>query len=110
MSVGDLNERPDLIGRDFAPRASPPGHEWCEGITFNGARTEFIYLATFLDCCTKNVAGYAMTYCMRTALRVRPMISVARRCLFEQGVTIFLSFRLWELVHACEILRWIQVL
>lgn len=74
MSVGDLDERPDPIRWDFAPRASTPGREWCEGITFIEVRTELICLATFLDCCTKNVVGYATTYCMRTALCVRPMI------------------------------------
>ena len=64
MSVGDLDERPDLLRRDFASRIQAPGRERCEAIIFIGARTDSFYLATFLDFCSKKVADYAMAYCV----------------------------------------------
>ena len=54
----DLDERPDLLRRDFT--ADEPGKKLCGDITYVRTWAGFIYLATVLDCCTKKVVGYAM--------------------------------------------------
>ena len=44
----DLDERPDLLQRDFT--ADEPGRRWCGDITYVRTWAGFIYLATVLDC------------------------------------------------------------
>ena len=44
----DLDERPDLLRRDFTAQA--PGRKWCGDITYVRTWAGFIYLATVLDC------------------------------------------------------------
>ena len=44
----DLDERLDLVGRDFT--ADEPGREWCGDITYISTWAGFVYLAAVLDC------------------------------------------------------------
>ncbi|TWS18797.1 IS3 family transposase, partial [Tsukamurella sputi] len=62
----DIDEREDLVGRDF--HADAPGLKWVGDITYIPTWAGFCYLATVLDCCTKKVVGYAIADHMRTSL------------------------------------------
>ena len=86
----DLDERPDLLGRDFTGDIPPQA-----GGAPSYVRTwaGFIYLATVLDCCTKKVVGYAMGDRMHTSLVCQAIDMAVRRCPVEKGVTIFHSDR-----------------
>ena len=44
----DLDERPDLMRRDFT--ADEPGRKWCGDITYISTWAGFVYLAAVLDC------------------------------------------------------------
>ena len=46
---------PDLVGRDFS--AEVPGRKLVGDITYLPTWQGFAYLATVLDCCTKNASG-----------------------------------------------------
>ena len=48
MPAEDLDERPDLLRRDFT--ANEPGKKLCGDITYVRTWAGFIYLATVLDC------------------------------------------------------------
>ena len=95
----DLDERPDLLRRDFT--ADEPGKKLCGDIPpqAGGApscvRTwaGFIYLATVLDCCTKKVVGYVMADHIHTSPVCQAIDMAARRCPIKKGVTIFHSDR-----------------
>ena len=87
----DLDERPDLLRRDFT--ADEPGKKLCGDITYVRTWAGFIYLATVLDCCTKKVVGYAMADHMRTSLVCQTIDMAVRRCPIKKGVTIFHSDR-----------------
>ena len=87
----DLDERPDLLRRDFT--ADEPGRKWCGDITYIRTWAGFVYLATVLDCCTKKVVGYAMADHMHTPLVCQAIDMAVRRCPVEEGVTIFHSDR-----------------
>lgn len=56
----------DLIGRDFA--APIPGVRFVGDITYIATWEGWLYLATVIDLCTKEVAGWAMADHMRTSL------------------------------------------
>lgn len=96
----DLDERPDLVGRDFT--ADEPGRKWCGDITYIDTWAGFVYLATVLDCCTKKVVGYAMADHMRTSLVCEAIDMAARRCPVEKGVTVF-PLRPGKSVHVSEV-------
>ena len=75
------------------PAADEPGKKLCGDITYISTWAGVIYLATVLDCCTKKVVGYAMADHMRTSLVCQAIDMAARRCLIEEGVTVFHSDR-----------------
>ncbi len=57
---------PDLVNRDFT--AAEPSVKWVGDITYIPTREGWLYLAMVLDCCTKEVVGYAMADHYRTPL------------------------------------------
>src|SRR5262249_43990231 len=72
-AVGRL---PDLVGRDFT--AAIPGEKLVGDITYIHTEEGWLYLATVLDCCTKEVIGYAMDDHYRTPLISRAIRNAAR--------------------------------
>lgn len=64
--AGDAGAIPDLVARDFS--AAEPGVKMVGDITYIKTWEGWLYLATVIDCCTKEVVGYAMADHMRTAL------------------------------------------
>lgn len=89
--AGDLDDRPDLVRRDFS--APAPGVKWVGDITYIRTWAGFVYLATVLDCCTKKVVGYCMASHMRTSLVCDAIDMAVRNCPHTRGVTIFHSDR-----------------
>jgi putative transposase len=67
---------PDLVGRDFT--AATPGEKLVGDITYIHTEEGWLYLATVLDCCTKEVIGYAMDDHYRTPLISRAIRNAAR--------------------------------
>lgn len=100
VPAADLDERPDLVGRDFT--ADEPGRKWCGDITYISTWAGFVYLATVLDCCTKKVVGYAMADHMRTSLVCEAIDMAVRRCPVEKGVTVF-PLQPGKSVHVSEV-------
>ncbi|MFI6517506.1 IS3 family transposase [Spirillospora sp. NPDC050679] len=74
---------PDLVGRDFT--ADLPGQKLVGDITYIPTGQGWLYLATVIDCCTKEVIGYAMADHYRTPLICRAIGSVARNRKLAQG-------------------------
>ena len=66
VPADDLDERPDLVRRNFT--AESPGCKLRGDIAYVSTWAGFVCLATVLDCCTKKVVGYAMVAHMRTSL------------------------------------------
>lgn len=64
--AGDANAIPDLVRRDFT--AAAPGLKLVGDITYIPTWEGWLYLATVLDCFTKECIGYAMADHMRTSL------------------------------------------
>lgn len=56
----------DLVGRDFT--AAAPGTKLVGDITYIRSWTGWLYLATVIDCCTREVIGWSMATHMRTEL------------------------------------------
>lgn len=56
----------DLVGRDFA--ADRPGIKLVGDITYIRSWTGWLYLATVIDCCTRQVVGWSMATHMRASL------------------------------------------
>ncbi len=56
----------DLVGRDFT--ADQPGVKLVGDITYLRTWTGWLYLATVIDCCTREVIGWSMATHMRTDL------------------------------------------
>ena len=56
----------DLIGRDFT--ATEPGTKLVGDITYIRSWTGWLYLATVIDCCTREVVGWSMATHMRASL------------------------------------------
>jgi putative transposase len=76
----------DLVGRDF--RADAPGTKLVGDITYLPTREGFAYLATVIDCCTKECLGYAIAAHLRTELVIDALRMAARNyCL--QSAAIF---------------------
>lgn len=67
---------PDLVGRDFT--ADAPGEKLVGDITYIATGEGWLYLATVIDCCTKEVIGYAMDDHYRTPLITRAIRNAAR--------------------------------
>ena len=67
---------PDLVGRDFS--ADAPGRKLVGDITYLPTWQGFAYLATVLDCCTKECVGYAIADHMRAELVIEALRMAAR--------------------------------
>ncbi|MGW0660903.1 IS3 family transposase [Streptodolium elevatio] len=81
---------PDLVGRDFTAEA--PGEKLVGDITYIPTGEGWLYLATVLDCCTKEVIGYATGDHYQTSLISRAIRSAARNRPLAEGA-IFHSDR-----------------
>lgn len=84
---GDL---PDLVGRDFT--AAAPGIKFVGDVTYIWTDQGWSYLATVLDCCTKEVVGYALGEHFRAELLIEAMEMARRDRRFAPGA-IFHSDR-----------------
>jgi len=67
---------PDLVGRDFTAEA--PGKKLVGDITYISTGEGWLYLATVIDCCTKEVIGYAMDDHYQTPLISQAIKNAAR--------------------------------
>jgi transposase InsO family protein len=67
---------PDLVGRNFT--ADNPGEKMVGDITYIPTGEGWLYLATVIDCCTKEVIGYAMDDHYQTSLISRAIRNAAR--------------------------------
>nr|WP_123600245.1 IS3 family transposase [Micromonospora sp. Llam0] len=67
---------PDLVGREFT--ADAPGEKLVGDITYIPTGEGWLYLATVIDCCTKEVIGYAMDDHYQTPLISRAIRNAAR--------------------------------
>jgi transposase InsO family protein len=67
---------PDLVGREFT--AAAPGEKLVGDITYIHTGEGWLYLATVIDCCTKEVIGYAMDDHYQTPLISRAVNNAAR--------------------------------
>jgi putative transposase len=76
LTEGAAGALPDLVGRDFT--AAAPGEKLVGDITYISTGEGWLYLATVLDCCTKEVIGYAMDDHYRTPLISRAIRNAAR--------------------------------
>jgi transposase InsO family protein len=75
---------PDLVGRDFS--AEVPGRKLVGDITYLPTWQGFAYLATVIDCCTKECIGYAIADHMRAELVVDALRMAARNYDLEPQV------------------------
>ena len=67
---------PDLVDRVFT--ADAPGEKLVGDITYVPTKEGWLYLATVIDCCTKEVIGYAMDDHYQTPLISRAVRNAAR--------------------------------
>jgi len=67
---------PDLVARDFS--ADTPGTKMVGDITYLPTWEGFAYLATVIDCCTKECVGYAIAEHMRAELVIDALRMAAR--------------------------------
>ncbi len=81
---------PDLVGRNFT--AEVPGEKLVGDITYIKTGEGWLYLATVIDCCTKEVIGYAMDDHYQTPLISRAVRNAARNRKLSSGA-IFHSDR-----------------
>jgi putative transposase len=81
---------PDLVGRQFS--ADAPGSKLVGDITYLPTWQGFSYLATVIDCCTKECIGYAIADHMRASLVIDALRMAARNYCLEPGA-IFHSDR-----------------
>src|SRR5256714_2083112 len=81
---------PDLVGRNFT--ADAPGEKLVGDITYIKTGEGWLYLATVIDCCTKEVIGYAMDDHYQTPLISRAIRNAARNRNLSDGA-IFHSDR-----------------
>lgn len=73
----------DLVGRDFT--AAAPGTKLVGDITYLSTGQGFAYLATVIDCCTKECIGYATAEHMRAELVIDALRMAARNYALETG-------------------------
>jgi putative transposase len=74
---------PDLVRRDFTAQA--PGVKLVGDITYIPTWQGFVYLATVIDCHTKQVAGYALAEHMRASLVCDALSMAAQRIQLTPG-------------------------
>ncbi|KPH99358.1 Integrase catalytic region [Actinobacteria bacterium OV450] len=86
-AAGDV---PDLVCRNFT--ADAPGEKLVGDITYVKTGEGWLYLATVIDCCTKEVIGYAMDDHYQTPLISRAIRKAARNRKLADGA-IFHSDR-----------------
>jgi len=89
---------PDLVGRDFS--ADAPGRKLVGDITYLPTWQGFAYLATVLDCCTKECIGYAIAEHMRAELVVDALRMAARNYDLEPKVIFHTDRSSQYLIHA----------
>jgi hypothetical protein len=80
----------DLVGRDFS--ADRPGIKLVGDISYIRTWTGWLYLATVIDCCSREVIGWSMADHMRTSLVCDAISMAAGRGQLEPGA-IFHSDR-----------------
>jgi transposase InsO family protein len=90
-TAGDTSTTADLVRRDFT--ATTPGTKLVGDITYVATWQGWLYLATVLDCATKQVVGYATADHMRTSLVTDALDMAANRITIQPGHTIFHSDR-----------------
>jgi putative transposase len=88
--AGDAAAIPDLVRRDFT--ADAPGTKLVGDITYIPTWEGWLYLATVIDCHTKECIGYAMAGHMKTGLVTAALQMAARRYTLTDGA-IFHSDR-----------------
>jgi transposase InsO family protein len=76
LTQATAGEVPDLVGRNFT--ADAPGEKLVGDITYIATGEGWLYLATVIDCCTKEVIGYAMDDHYQTPLISRAIRNAAR--------------------------------
>lgn len=91
VPAADADQVADLVGRDFT--ASRPGVKLVGDITYIPTWEGWVYLATVLDCFTKQVVGYAMADHMRTSLVTDALGMAARNGKIVPGESLFHSDR-----------------
>lgn len=74
---------PDLVKRDFS--ADKPGAKMVGDITYLPTWEGFAYLATVIDCCTKECIGYAIAEHMRAELVIDALRMASRNQRIEPG-------------------------
>jgi putative transposase len=74
---------PDLVNRDFT--AAAPGEKMVGDITYIPTWEGWLYLATVIDCHTKEVVGWAMDDNYKTPLIVAAITMAARNHTLEPG-------------------------
>lgn len=76
LTQAAADQVPDLLGRDFT--ADVPGEKLVGDNTCVATGEGWLYLATVIDCCTKEVIGYAMGDPYQTSLISRGIRNAAR--------------------------------
>jgi transposase InsO family protein len=74
--AGDTPPAPDLLGGDFC--ADAPGAKLVGDITYIPTWEGWLYLATVIDCCTKECIGYALADHLRAELVIDAIQMAAR--------------------------------
>jgi putative transposase len=74
--AGDTPPAPDLLGGDF--RTHAPGTKLVGDITYIPTWQGWLYLATVIDCCTKECIGYALADHLRAELVIDAIQMAAR--------------------------------
>lgn len=74
--AGDAADIPDLVRREFT--ATRPGEKLVGDITYIRTGEGWLYLATVIDCYSKECVGYAMADHMRTDLVIAALDMAAR--------------------------------
>jgi putative transposase len=77
---------PDLVRRDFTAEA--PGEKLVGDITYIPTGEGWLYLATVIDCCTREVIGYAMDDHYQTPLISRAIRNAARNRKLVNGAIL----------------------
>src|SRR5690606_4296652 len=101
---------PHRLGREFT--APAPGLKFVGDITYIGTSEGWLYLATVIDCCTKEVVGYSMADHYRTDLIVEAMEMARRDHRFSDGAIFhsdrgsnYLSHQFSEYCASLNVLR-----
>ena len=89
--AGDTPDTPDLVKRDFT--CDTPATKLVGDITYIRTWEGWLYLATVLDCHTKQVVGYAMADHLRTSLIIDALTLASQRITIRFEITIFHSDR-----------------